>query len=71
MKIGVIRFPGTNCDRDVYHAIELAGAEAEYIWWKDEKLTEYKDRFLGFGGSTIITDYGRIFTTYLFKFNLL
>ena len=41
MKIGVIRFPGTNCDRDVYHAIELAGAEAEYIWWKDEKLTDY------------------------------
>ena len=26
MKIGVIRFPGTNCDRDVAKAIELAGA---------------------------------------------
>ena len=31
MKIGVIRFPGTNCDRDVYHAIELAGAEAVHL----------------------------------------
>ena len=33
MKIGVIRFPGSNCDRDVYHAIELAGGEGEYVWW--------------------------------------
>ena len=29
MKIGVIRFPGTNCDRDVYKAIELAGGEVQ------------------------------------------
>ena len=32
MKIGVIRFPGTNCDRDVAKAIELAGATPEYIF---------------------------------------
>ena len=31
MAIGIIRFPGSNCDRDVYKAIELAGGEAEYI----------------------------------------
>ena len=24
MAIGIIRFPGSNCDRDVYKAIELA-----------------------------------------------
>lgn len=41
MRIGVIRFPGTNCDRDVHHALELAGAEADYVWWKDEDLTDY------------------------------
>ncbi|MDD5960600.1 MAG: phosphoribosylformylglycinamidine synthase subunit PurQ [Methanobrevibacter wolinii] len=41
MKIGVIRFPGSNCDRDVYHALKLAGAEPSYIWWKDEDLTDY------------------------------
>ncbi len=29
MAIGIIRFPGTNCDRDVYKAIELAGGQAE------------------------------------------
>ena len=41
MAIGIIRFPGTNCDRDVYKAIELAGGEAEYIWWNNEDLTDY------------------------------
>ncbi|MBZ9570689.1 phosphoribosylformylglycinamidine synthase subunit PurQ [Methanobrevibacter sp. TMH8] len=39
MKIGVIRFPGSNCDRDVYHAIELADGEPEYVWWNKENLT--------------------------------
>ncbi|WP_407374183.1 phosphoribosylformylglycinamidine synthase subunit PurQ [Methanobrevibacter sp.] len=41
MKIGVIRFPGTNCDRDVAQAIELAGLTPEYIWWSEEDLTDY------------------------------
>ena len=41
MAIGIIRFPGTNCDRAVYKAIELAGGEAEYIWWNNEDLTDY------------------------------
>ena len=41
MKIGVIRFPGTNCDRDVYQACELAGLEPEYVWWSEEKLTDF------------------------------
>ncbi len=41
MAIGIIRFPGTNCDRDVYQAIELAGGKADYIWWNDENLTDY------------------------------
>lgn len=41
MTIGILRFPGTNCDRDVYKAIELSGGEAEYIWWNNENLTEF------------------------------
>ncbi len=40
MKIGVIRFPGTNCDRDVAHAIELVGLDVEYVWWDNDKLTD-------------------------------
>ena len=39
MSIGVIRFPGSNCDRDVYKAIELAGGNPEYIWWNKENLS--------------------------------
>ena len=41
MKIGVIRFPGTNCDRDVAKAIELAGATPEYVWWNEENLSGF------------------------------
>lgn len=41
MKIGVIRFPGTNCDRDVAQAIELAGGNPEFVWWNTEDLTDY------------------------------
>lgn len=41
MSIGVIRFPGTNCDRDIYHAIELAGGEPEYIWWNNNDISDY------------------------------
>ena len=41
MKIGVIRFPGTNCDRDVAQACQLAGLNPEYVWWSEEKLTDF------------------------------
>ena len=41
MSIGVIRFPGTNCDRDIYQAIELAGGEPEYIWWNNNDISDY------------------------------
>ena len=33
MKVAIIRFPGSNCDRDVYHTFKLAGGEADYVWW--------------------------------------
>ncbi len=49
MKIGVIRFPGSNCDRDVHHAIELAGGEAEYVWWSRDDLS-YLDAVVIPGG---------------------
>ncbi len=38
MRVGVIRFPGSNCDRDVHHVLELAGAEPEYVWWNQRNL---------------------------------
>ncbi|MES2855477.1 MAG: phosphoribosylformylglycinamidine synthase subunit PurQ [Bdellovibrionota bacterium] len=33
--VGVLRFPGTNCDRDVFEAAEGAGAKAEWLWHAD------------------------------------
>lgn len=42
MKVGIIRFPGSNCDRDVFHALELAGAQPDYIWWNQRNLSDFE-----------------------------
>ncbi len=42
MKIGITRFPGSNCDRDVYHALKLAGAQPSYIWWNHRNLSDFE-----------------------------
>ena len=38
MKVAVIVFPGSNCDRDVAHAVRLCGAEAELVWHERVEL---------------------------------
>jgi len=38
MKVGVVVFPGSNCDRDALHAAQLAGAEATLLWHEDADL---------------------------------
>jgi phosphoribosylformylglycinamidine synthase len=36
MNIGILTFPGSNCDHDVYHVLNhICGAEARYVWHKD------------------------------------
>ena len=35
-KVGVIRFPGTNCDRDVWQAIETVGGTPQWMWHQDQ-----------------------------------
>ncbi len=37
-RIGVVVFPGSNCDRDTLHAVELAGAEAVELWHEEPSL---------------------------------
>jgi phosphoribosylformylglycinamidine synthase I len=32
MKVGVVVFPGTNCDRDTVAAVEAVGHEADLLW---------------------------------------
>lgn len=39
MKVGIIRFPGSNCDEDAYHAVvDHLGADAVFCWHKDHDL---------------------------------
>jgi len=39
MRIGIVRFPGSNCDQDCYRAVEEGvGAEAVYLWHKSHDL---------------------------------
>jgi phosphoribosylformylglycinamidine synthase len=38
LKIGIIVFPGSNCDRDALYAVERAGAEAIELWHADADL---------------------------------
>ena len=41
MKAGIVRFPGSNCDEDAYHAIaDHLGQEAVYLWHKDHDLQD-------------------------------
>jgi phosphoribosylformylglycinamidine synthase len=38
MKVGVVQFPGSNCDQDCLRAAHLCGAEAQYVWHKETHL---------------------------------
>ena len=38
VRIGVVVFPGSNCDRDTLHALDLAGAEAVALWHEQATL---------------------------------
>jgi phosphoribosylformylglycinamidine synthase len=38
VKVGVVVFPGSNCDRDAAHAARLAGAEADLLWHETPDL---------------------------------
>jgi len=41
IRIGIIVFPGSNCDRDCYHAAtKVLGASAEFVWHKAETLPQ-------------------------------
>jgi phosphoribosylformylglycinamidine synthase subunit PurQ / glutaminase len=39
MKVGVVVFPGSNCDHDLYHVLgKVVGFETVYLWHKDHQL---------------------------------
>lgn len=39
VRVGVVVFPGSNCDADAHHALStFPGVAAEYLWHKDDDL---------------------------------
>jgi phosphoribosylformylglycinamidine synthase len=39
VKVGIVRFPGSNCDEDAFHAVaDVVGRPAVYLWHKDHDL---------------------------------
>lgn len=42
MRFGVVVFPGSNCDADVFHAIrDVMGQQVDYLWHKDAQADGY------------------------------
>ena len=41
LKIGIIRFPCSNCDFDALNFFKKFGHQAEFIWYKETKLRNY------------------------------
>jgi phosphoribosylformylglycinamidine synthase I len=42
MRFAVIRFPGSNCDQDCYHALaDDMGIATDYVWHKERSLADY------------------------------
>ena len=43
MKIGVVVFPGSNCDHDMYHALKtVSGEDVHFIWHHETSLTSFE-----------------------------
>lgn len=52
MKIAVVRFPGSNCDQDAYHALaDEMGVTAEYVWHDEMSLSRFDGVFVPGGFS--------------------
>lgn len=52
MKIGIARFLGTNCDRDIWNAVESLGFTPEWLWYEDQHdLSGYSAVFIPGGFS--------------------
>ena len=42
MKIAIVVFPGSNCDRDISWAIKnICGQKPDYLWHKEKNFSNY------------------------------
>lgn len=52
MKVAVLRFPGSNCDQDAYHAVrDDLGLDAAYVWHEENSLAGFDAVFVPGGFS--------------------
>ena len=49
-RVGVLRFPGTNCDRDIWKSLEMTGHQPEWIWYENTFDPAEYDAYLVPGG---------------------
>lgn len=40
MKVGIIQFPGTNCEYDTQYAFKTLGCETQILWHKEESIPD-------------------------------
>ena len=50
MKVGITRFPGTNCDYDVWGMVEAKGHKPEWMWHQDQYDAKNYDMVIVPGG---------------------
>lgn len=50
MRIGVVTFPGSNCDQDAVHAAETSGFAVRRLWHKDRSIPDGIDAIILPGG---------------------
>ena len=50
MKVGIVQFPGTNCEYDTQYAFEKLGAETSILWHEDAAVAEDLDLIVIAGG---------------------
>lgn len=48
--VGIVRFLGTNCDRDVWGAVEALGLEPRWLWFEDTFAPQDYSAFVVPGG---------------------
>lgn len=40
-RVGVVVFPGSNCEQDARYALRYLGAESDYVWHQDKDLSRW------------------------------
>lgn len=50
MKVGIVQFPGTNCEYDTQHAFAALGCETQILWHKEDVIPSGTDLVVVAGG---------------------